>query len=114
MKTFNQFNESMESDLKNPLIDTNDSKTSLDDLLKRINDYSGENNKTMSVKIRITKEGDDITKIILTSKKNDDKIELINNGTTDDFYHIIINGNKEEDIASEAILMYIHKYFTVV
>ena len=56
MKNFKQFNESMDDDLKNPLIDTDNSKTSLDELLRRINDYSGEENKTMSVKRRVVKK----------------------------------------------------------
>jgi hypothetical protein len=112
IKRYLQFiNEAMSDDLKNPFLDND--LTSLEDLHKRIKNHAGEMNKSMSIKIDIEKDDKGISKITLTSKNNDNKIEITNNGNTDDFYHLDINGNKEEDQASEYILMYIDKYFTI-
>jgi len=91
MKTYNQFiNELMKNDLVNPLINT-DKLFDLDHLYSRIKRFISNNNKTMSAKLDIEKMDGKLSKIILTSKFNDNKIELTNNGTTDDFYIINVN-----------------------
>ena len=81
----------------------------LDYLKNQIEQYSS-NNPSVEFNIE-TEENEDgeYEKIIISNEE--ESVEIINNGDLNDFYHMIIDGDKKENLPSESILLKISSIF---
>lgn len=88
----------------------------LDYLLDTIKTYT-KDNKNVNVSIDAEKDSEGkVSKIFLTAidsddKNKDEKIVIEDNNTTNDFYHVTVNGTKEENVPTESIIMDISNIF---